>query len=151
MVASNVKEDKTEPEQTAIDSAPYPPVKTIVVASNVEEDKTEPEKLAIDAPSPNHSQDLQPKKYLKSTDNFNEEENNNNTGDEANIVDTVLSYVKRDENDEGAETDVSNLNEIIINSISKNVKEIIRILGFVSYEYRQVIRKKYQEIYSKVG
>ena len=111
----------------------------------------EAEQPAAEDASSNHSQDLQSKKDPKTIEGSNGEKNNNNTEGTANIVHTQLLFVKREENDEGAEMDVSTLNEIIINSTSKNVKEIIKILGSVSYEHRQLIRKKYQELYSKVG
>ena len=79
------------------------------------------------------------------------EENNSNAEEVTNIVTTQLSFVKREENDEGAETDASTINEIIINSTSNNLNELTKILGSVSYGHRQLIRNKYQAKYDKVG
>ena len=132
------------------DSKSHPVVKTIEVASNEEDSKSAAGKQTAEDGDVKSSKEKSAESNVAVTDSPKEEENNNEGDDVEDGTSTPQQFVKREENKEGADSDVATLNEIIVNSISNNINGIIRILGSVSYEHRQLVRSKYQEKFNKV-
>ena len=126
-------------------------MKTIEVASNDDNGKTETQRVAIEGTTPNLQQKQSPKKNGKKISVTVGNDNSNDVREVDENGSNQLAFVKREENDAAADSDVKALNEIITNSAGHNVKGIIKILGPVSYGYRQLIRKKFQERYDEVG
>lgn len=103
-----------------------------------------------------NSQEVRPgrdsnERGLSSRDKTNDETEANEDGRNGKIAPPQIQFVEREENEGGAENDVTLLKEIVGNSLSKNVQDFIKILGSVSYAHRQLIRKKYQDKHDEVG
>jgi len=131
------------------ESKSYPAVKTIEVASNEEDNKSAIGQLNAEDGTVKSNKEKSTGSNVAVTESPKAEENNNGRDDVEDDTSIPQQFVKREENKEGADKDVTTLNEIIVNSISNNINGIIRILGSVSYEHRQLVRSKYQEKFNK--
>ena len=132
------------------ESKSYPAVKTIEVASNEEDNKSAIGQLNAEDGTVKSNKEKSTGSNVAVTESPKAEENNNGRDDVEDGTSIPQQFVKREENKEGADKDITTLNEIIVNSISNNINGIIRILGSVSYEHRQLVRNKYQEKFNKV-